>query len=167
MALVFLSYCREADSALAHLLETELNARGDRAFLDVKILPGGKFNEPLLMILEQADAVAVILSPQAVQRNSEYQALEVAAAMKAGKRIVPVVTPNFDWEAAKQVAPWVGEIQQFNAVVTSFDYRDAFIERLVRFTRPPIRPQEALKGLRLPGSLRRMLLGKPWWQFWR
>ncbi len=178
MALIFLSYCREADAALAHLLESELTNRGHTAFLDVKILPGGRFLEPLELILESATSVVVILSDAAAQANSEYQAMEVETALRRNKRVVPVVPPGFDWQSAGAKAPWIVKIHESNAVVISYDYRDAFIDRLLRFAVPQQSPPRlpprlprrlanlVVEHVETKGGLRLRLRPRPWWKFW-
>lgn len=150
--LVFLCYNRDADNAVAHLVETELNARGYTVFIDVKILPSGDFELHASMILERADSVALILSESAVNNNSSHQAKEIIDALEHKKNIVPIIPANFDWDLAVQKAPWVGKVRHLNSVVVSYDYRDAFFERLERFLQS--------------GSTQRVQFRK-WWEFWK
>jgi hypothetical protein len=163
MALIFLSYSRDTDAALAHLLETELTNRGHAVCLDVRILPGGDFVEGIKLVLESANSVVVILSEGVVGENSEYQALEVQLALDYKKLIVPVIPPDFDWNAAAIEAPWIRSIQTFNDAVVSYDYREAFVDRVVRFA-APVKPPQIEP--RIPVSLGSRLGLKPWWKIW-
>jgi len=152
--LIFISYCRSLDAALANLIQIELTARGYRTFLDNKILPAGKFESFIANILEVSDSIIVVLSDQSAERNSQYQKMEIDYALKHAKHIVPVVTPGFNWNKAIIKAPWIASIQTFNAVVVSYDYLEAFLDRLERF-------------VSYSGKTSIVPLQKKWWEFWK
>ena len=137
--------------------------------LDVNLLPAGPFDKSVEMILSVCDSILVILSEDSVRLNSVYQAKEVALALQHSKCIVPVVPSTFNWLAAIASAPWIESIKTQNSVVTSYDYRDAFIDRLQRFAAPS--PPPPPLELKIPRSLRKRLDSsganpKSWWKLW-
>jgi hypothetical protein len=86
---VFLSYSRK-DLATAERLRDALIPRGFGAYLDKHdILPGEPWKERLAHLIETADTVVFLLSPDSVA--SAVCDWEVNEAERLGKRILPVV----------------------------------------------------------------------------
>lgn len=86
---VFVSYSRR-DLAAAERLRDRLIERGFDAYLDKHdILPGEPWQERLASLIEMADAVVFLLSPDSV--SSEICDWEVNEAERLAKRILPVV----------------------------------------------------------------------------
>jgi WD40 repeat protein len=86
---VFLSYSRK-NAPAAEVLETELSARGYAPFRDKHdILPGEPWQERLSKLIEAADAVIVLLSPDWVA--SKICDWEINEAERLGKRVLPAI----------------------------------------------------------------------------
>jgi hypothetical protein len=86
---VFISYSRN-DADTAERLRDALIARGFGAYLDKHdILPGEPWKERLAQMIETADKVVFLLSPDSVA--SAVCDWEVNEAERLGKRILPVV----------------------------------------------------------------------------
>lgn len=93
---VFLSYSRK-DLATAERLRDRLIAAGFEAYLDKHdILPGEPWQERLARLIETADTVAFLLSPDSVA--SPVVDWEVNEAERLAKRILPVVIRDADPE---------------------------------------------------------------------
>jgi TIR domain len=91
---VFISYARE-NLAFAEKLVDALVAIGSNAYLDKKdILPGEPWKERLGGLIESADSVVFILSPDSI--DSETCAWEVNEAERLSKRILPIVCAAVD-----------------------------------------------------------------------
>jgi hypothetical protein len=131
--MVFISYRRDPDRALAQLIETQLRARGIETWLDVTFDGAQRWTEMILKALTKATDVIVILSNELVQSESEHVRSEVEFALRLGKSIVPVTTPSFRWPAEDVSPPWLNEVRQYHAVAASWDYPEAFADRLVNF----------------------------------
>jgi len=130
---VFISYCRSTDTPVCNLLERELTARGYMVAIDTKTLPAGDFEAYLALLIEVVEVFLVVLSDEAVRKNSPNQEIEVNFALKNQKHIVPVIPASFDWREASSLSPWIIPLSKRNSVVISYDYQEAFLARLQRF----------------------------------
>lgn len=105
---VFLSYSRK-DLAKAELVRDRLKAAGFAAYLDkIDILPGEPWKERLAKLIEKADSVVFLLSPDSVA--SEICDWEVNEAERLAKRILPLVIRD----ASPDVVP--GRLQRLNFI---------------------------------------------------
>jgi WD40 repeat protein len=86
---VFISYSRK-DTAFADSLVAALLERGFNAYLDKKdIAPGEDWKDRLGKLIEAADTVVFLLSPDSIK--SEICAWEVDEAERLSKRVLPAV----------------------------------------------------------------------------
>lgn len=102
---VFVSYSR-ADTEFALDLVAGLQACGFEAFIDQEdIAPGEPWEQRLGNLIEGADTVVYILSPDSVV--SEHCSWEIAESLRLNKRILPVV-----WRSVEdtQVPPELSEL---------------------------------------------------------
>src|SRR5580704_9710411 len=87
---VFISYSRRDSSEFADELVAGLELAGFAPFLDRHdIAAGEKWEERLGGLIEQADTVVFVISPEAVK--SERCAWEVRRTLEKSKRLLPIV----------------------------------------------------------------------------
>ncbi len=105
---VFLSYSRK-DLSAAERLRDALIARGFGAYLDKHdILPGEPWKERLAQLIETADTVVFLISPDSI--TSTVCDWEVNEAERLGKRILPVVIRDAPADAVP------GRLQRLNYI---------------------------------------------------
>src|SRR4051812_17419242 len=93
-ARLFVSYSRR-DAVFAERLRQTLHTRGFDVFVDTHdIAPGEEWRNRLATLIEAADVVLFVLSPDAAK--SETCEWEVNYAERVGKRILPVVHRDAD-----------------------------------------------------------------------
>jgi len=88
---VFISYARE-DQDFAHRLTRMLNHEGISASADMDLAPGEDWGQHLRQTLDDADAMVLLVSPDAL--TNPYVLSEVGAALASDKPIIPVLPPN-------------------------------------------------------------------------
>ncbi|MEO0815697.1 MAG: toll/interleukin-1 receptor domain-containing protein [Pseudomonadota bacterium] len=100
---VFLSYSR-ADTAFALELVNALQACGFEAFIDQEdIAPGEPWEQRLGGLIESADTVVYVLSPDSL--TSEHCSWEVTQTLRLNKRLLPVVwRPVPDGQVPKELS---------------------------------------------------------------
>ena len=88
-AKVFISYSRK-DLTVAQMLVDALGSRGFDAFLDkTDIAPGEPWKERLGGLIQAADTVVFVISPDSIKSN--VCAWELEESARLGKRLIPVV----------------------------------------------------------------------------
>eukprot|EP00741_Cyanophora_paradoxa_P024597 tig00000269_g23748.t1 len=106
---VFISYRRAGGSELAATLKMRLDERGYQAFLDVKKLENGPFDQQLLGHLHAAPAFLSILTPGCLDRcRSPYDWVrkEIALALMERKNIIVLKKRGFVFpEQARPARP--------------------------------------------------------------
>ena len=93
------SQCSDAGTEASLLAETMRN-QGFRVFLDVDTHQVGDLERITRSALEQSRAVIVLVGPQFARRVDEQKdwvRLELEAARKLGKDVLPIVLPNTDF----------------------------------------------------------------------
>ena len=156
--MIFLSYKRDPDAPLAHLIEGELRKRGLATWIDTIEPPGGDWERQIRKGIEGCSAFVVILSQEVCGAQDTVVAREVKLALEHQKRIVPVFSPGFSWPAEASAPTWLNAVRTFNGVPASWDYQDAFIDKLARFCTGQEWGDRSEDGL---ARTRR------WWQFWQ
>src|SRR5262245_44178522 len=131
--MIFISYKREPDRPLAQLIQAQLAARGFATWLDVTFSPRATWAELITHAIAEATDVIVILSPEVAHSDETYVGQEIEIAVRLRKRIVPVTTPGFVWPAEGSSPGWLNAVRPFHAVAASWDYPDAFADRLLSF----------------------------------
>src|SRR5262249_10911998 len=102
MPTVFLSYRRSDTGAEAGRLADVLKHKLGRRFVFrdvVSISPGDQFDVVLETQLAAAKVALVLIGPawlkelkkRLVEENTDYHRVEVAAALRGGKRVIPVL----------------------------------------------------------------------------
>jgi hypothetical protein len=142
---VFISYRRLGDSETARLIRGELKARGFRAFLDVEDLGPRYFDEELLEHLDNSTGFIVILSPGSLDKrgaSEDWLRREVARALAAQKRIVPIMKDDFQFPPAADLPDDLARLPRHNSVVYSHVHFGAVMDKIVKFlSAAPPRPR--------------------------
>lgn len=133
---VFISYRREDGAEVARLICTELSRRNIRTFLDVENLGGGSWNESLLDSIEAAKAVVVILSAGSllkIENEDDVLRREISHALSLGKKIVPVMMPEFAFPAQNLLPANLFKLQFQNGVNYSHEFFPAMMDKLITY----------------------------------
>ena len=138
---IFLSH-RRLDRHLAGHLKTLFEEAGIRCFLDVDDLRAGRFDTQCLKALKLSELVVVLLTPNSLERMKEPEdmlAREIEEAMKLGKKIIPIFTPDFHWptkqEKNQMVPKKIQEFLLYAGVEWNHTYRQT--QEIVQFTTSP------------------------------
>ena len=131
---IFISY-RRTSSETANLIAVKLRERGYNVFFDVESLRGGKFNEQLYQVIDEAKDVVVVLPINALDRCSkedDWVRKEVCHAIAKGKNIVPVMLSGFVWPDPMPTG--MESLKDYQAVTaTSHEYFDMAIDRMCKY----------------------------------
>src|SRR5262245_59076894 len=91
---VFISYSRTDQSFVRHLVAA-LQAAGRNVWVDWNdILPSAKWHEEINAAIDDADAFVFVISPDSL--SSQTCSLELAHALDARKRIIPLLHREVD-----------------------------------------------------------------------
>jgi len=118
---IFISYSRK-DGVIAHLLNYILRSKGIRVLIDKDLEPGSDFDSQLHSQIEEADAVLVLMTKNAV--SSAWVNQEVGFATAKGKEIWPIAL-----EPEIEPQGMISTVQKYSL----FDWTDPYIsiEKLV------------------------------------
>ncbi len=137
----FISYRRESGSDLASLIKSQLESRfHKRVFLDIKELQVGKFDEKLLLRIEETANFILILSKASLDRcvnKSDWLKREIMHALKTGRNIIPVFTEGFIFPTDEVWALLPPEMHRdlptLNGVTYSHIYQDDAIRKIASY----------------------------------
>lgn len=137
----FISYRRESGSDLASLIKSQLESRfHKKVFLDIKELQVGKFDEKLLLRIEETANFILILSKASLDRcvnKSDWLKREIMHALKTGRNIIPVFTEGFVFPTDEVWALLPPEMHRdlpaFNGVTYSHIYQDDAIRKIASY----------------------------------
>jgi hypothetical protein len=127
---VFLSYRRKVSWAVALKLHESLSQMGADVFMDMEDLGEGQFANKLMEEIQSRDYFVLLLAPDTL--SSEWVMREAQYAMKAGKRIIPVLTDGFQL-SEENLPPDLKSISSHNAVTLTLEFYDAGIKRIAKF----------------------------------
>lgn len=133
---VFMSYKRSVSSEAARLIRSELGHRQLRVFLDVDDLRPGHFDEELIACIERTPNFLVILSPGCLDHafdEEDWFRQEIAVAVKAGKNIVPIIMPMFNFP--QSLPPDIQVLKTHQAITYSHEFFDAMIDKVLSYIR--------------------------------
>jgi WD40 repeat protein len=135
---VFISYARRpVDRQFVDWLADRLTERGKKVWLDrSSIAPGADWRQRIERGIEAATSVIVVITPDSTR--SPECANEIEAALKANKRIVPIVLraprvedlapelTRFNWVDCQDVERYEEALDEvFEALESDLDWRDA------------------------------------------
>lgn len=133
---VFISYRRE-HFELARMIHEALEEMSYSAYLDVADRRAGRFDEALYKHIRNAPNFVVILSPGCLERcpeGEDYFLGEIAQALAAGRKIIPVKMSKFEFPAAGALPADLQNLplQQYVTYLPEHpEFADATIEELV------------------------------------
>jgi tetratricopeptide (TPR) repeat protein len=124
---LFISYRRDDSAAYAGRLCDRLSAvlGGHRVFMDVEeIQPGENFAQAIERVLERCSIVLVVIGPhwrelldlRAAHNEQDYVIHEIAAALRAKKRVVPVLVGGAPVSCLTTLPPAVSDLAFHQAV---------------------------------------------------
>jgi hypothetical protein len=120
---VFISYRRQPDHALAHLVKAELEKRSFEVEIDIEYLVAGDFAAQIREVIARCDAFVPIVTRAAVQPVAvppDWMLEELAIAAELKKTIVPFMAQDFVAPAEIE-AGWKAALAQ-HGVRMSSDY---------------------------------------------
>src|ERR1700681_2889267 len=129
---VFISYRRDGGAAEARLLQSKLNERKIRTFLDVTELGRGYFDDALLKHIEQTPNFLVILSPHSLSRGEheeDWLRREIAHALATERNVVPLMMPGFEWPP--KLPKDLRNLRRHQGLDYSHLYFEAMLQKLV------------------------------------
>lgn len=130
---VFISYRRESGDQLARLVQSELERRSYKTFLDVDDLGPNYFDSRLIREIRYASNFVVVLSPGCLTRcrqQDDWLRREISLALRHRKNIVPLVMDNFEFPSAAEIPEDIKGLIRHNSVVYSHHYFQATFDRL-------------------------------------
>lgn len=131
---IFISYRREGGESTAKMLHDKLNDLKYRVFLDVESLRSGNFNTALYSVIDGCKDFLLILSPGALDRcekEDDWVRLEVEHALKQGLNVVPIMLRGFSFP--QELPPSIDDVRYKNGIEASYQFFDAFIDKLEKF----------------------------------
>jgi len=144
---IYISYRRNDVAVSAGRIYDFLSNRfgSDNTFLDLAaIQPGADFTSLIKDAVASADAVLVLIGPSwlsaSLRTPDDFVRLEVAAALAAGKRVVPVLLEGARMPSLDELPPDLDGLVRRNALVVGANSWGADMERL----------STALEDLRTP-----------------
>ena len=105
---VFISYRRDKGSEMASLLRIFLAQHGYSAFLDVESLREGAFDDQLRSHVRHCSKFLLILSPgirNGFAREEDWVREEILTAYRAGKTIIPIALPGYEFPSSPEELP--------------------------------------------------------------
>jgi tetratricopeptide (TPR) repeat protein len=138
---VFISYRRDVSAFMARAILQDLRGHGFDVFMDVESIDSGEFDEIILNQIAARTYFLVILTPGTLERCVEpddWLRREIEQAIDVKRVIIPLITPNFSFEAAQPfLTGKLEELPGFNAVSIPHEYFEAAMEKLrTRFLKP-------------------------------
>ncbi|MBO6025982.1 MAG: toll/interleukin-1 receptor domain-containing protein [Bacteroidales bacterium] len=132
---VFISYRRKGSGAgVAGEMQSKLQSRGYKVFLDVDNIGSGAFPEQIDQAIQQCNDFLLILSPGMLDRckdEEDWVRHEIVLAKKYGKNIIGVSLPGFVMPTAEELPEDLHEIPEKQVFIWSHEYRNASFEKIV------------------------------------
>ena len=131
---IFLSYRRDGGIKDAMLLKNALEDRGYSVFLDMNSLHEGQFDEQLYQRIDECTDFVLVLPKGALDRcknEDDWVRKEIEHAHAGGKNIIPIMLEGFSFP--DELPETIDFIQRTHGLKPSFDYFDAFIDKLTNF----------------------------------
>ena len=132
---VFISYRRKDSGAgVAGELQSKLESRGYKVFLDVDNIGSGAFPDQIDRAIQQCNDFLLILSPGMLDRcadEEDWVRHEIVLAEKYGKNIVGISLPGFVMPSAESLPLELQGIPEKQVFIWSHEYRQASFGKIV------------------------------------
>lgn len=131
---IFLSYRRDGGMKDAMLLLNALERRGYSVFLDMNSLRENRFDDQIFQRIDECKDFLLILPPNALDRcndKDDWVRQEIEHAHSGGKNIVPIMLEGFEFP--EKLPKSIDFVRYLNGIRPSFDFFDAFIDKLTCF----------------------------------
>lgn len=151
MSGIFISYRHNGGFPTANHLADKLRERGYNVCFDKTSLKQGKFDEKILVQIEECTDFIVVLDKDAFVRTLKEEPLEkdwlrreLAHAIKHKKNIVPVMLSGFEWP--EHLPSDIKEVSIYNGPEYSRTYFNAFCDNLTTFLKTQVPKPTLTKG---------------------
>ena len=129
---------------MAQVIRDRLKEKGINCFLDLEELRSGKFDEKILLAIQEAHTFILILPQNALNRCSnenDWVRREVLEAVRCNKTIIPVMYDGFKWPKKwnENIPEEIRNLEKMNGVSGSQEYLPAMINRIISYM-----PQEKI-----------------------
>jgi len=129
---IFISYRRKDNGSFAHLLYRELEKAFDRErlFMDVEghIEPGADFAEVINRHVTNCDVLLALIGEgwldaahedgrRRLDQDGDFVRLEIASALEAGKRVIPILANGATMPGAHDLPPSLQQLARRNAMM--------------------------------------------------
>jgi len=151
----FVSYRRDTGSEVARLVRLALIAHGYRVFLDVDDLPGGPFDDRLLVSIENSRGFVAVLAPGTLDRigaPGDWLRKEIRHALHRQRNIVPLMMPEFSYPDPVELPTEIRSLARLNAIPYSHEYFEAMVFRLAERLGPPADASSSRPAPRRPAD---------------
>jgi hypothetical protein len=135
---IFISYRRQESSAFALLILARFKALGLEPFLDINIEPGDEWHAQLEAEVSSRESFICLIGPTTLE--SKYVRREIAWALAANARIIPIWHNGFDGTQVAEIQkiyPELGPFLDKQAIPVEQEnpvaYEGAIIQLLNRF----------------------------------
>lgn len=141
---VFISYRRRYGGMLALALHQHLSQiHGIDAFFDIENIRAGQFDTIILSQIRARPYFIVVLTPGTLEHCIEpddWLKREIQEALSAKRRIVPVYTPEFNFEDCDRFLPGASgeQLRRYQAVELPLKYFKFAVEQLAKEYLVPI-----------------------------
>lgn len=148
----FISYRRDNGFLMAQVIYDRLKEHGINCFLDLEELRSGKFDEKILVAIQQAHTFILILPRNALNRckdEGDWVRKEILEAVRCRKTIIPVMYDGFKWPQKWNagIPEEIRGLERMNGVSGSQEYLPAMIDKIISYM-----PQDAVREKILAGT---------------
>ena len=132
----FLSYRRENGFLMAQVIRNRLEEKSIHCFLDLEELRSGRFDERILLEIQQAHTFILVLPKNTLTRCSnenDWVRREILEAVKYKKNIIPVMYDGFKWPSKwnEKIPDEIRNLEKMNGISGSQEYLSAMIDKII------------------------------------
>lgn len=167
---IFISYRRKGSGAgVAGEMQSKLQSRGYKVFLDVDNIGSGAFPEQIDHAIQECNDFLLILSPGMLDRcveEEDWVRHEIMLAEKYGKNIVGVSLPGFVMPSVDSLPVELHDIPEKQVFLWSHEYRQASFDKIVEnLLATSLKKKRAKRYYLWIGMSALLLAGGIWWCF--
>ena len=134
----FISYRRDCGYAVAQLIRGGLKEQGIYCYLDLEEDRSGHFDESILNAIKDSENFILILTKGTLERcinEGDWVRREIAEAVSLGKKIIPILYPDFEWpkELNEKFPKEILLLENLQGVVLSKEYLPATITKIISY----------------------------------